>query len=101
MSTKLTDEKLHSLVDATENVTGRRPHLSTVIRWAIKPKYGIRLETIILGGRRLTSEQAIVRYMEAITAAKDGSVSVPPRSPAAEIKAAQRSADALKKRLAV
>ena len=101
MTLKLTDEKLHSLVEAVEKATGRRPHLSTCIRWCLRPSSGIRLESIILGGRRLTSEQAVIRYMEAITAAKDGAVSAPPQSPAASTRAAQRSADALKRRLAV
>ena len=53
------DEKLMPLVDAVDRATGRRPHLSTVLRWCTKGN--VRLESRILGGRRLTSVDAVLR----------------------------------------
>jgi hypothetical protein len=58
------------LVDAVEAETGRRPHLCTVLRWSQKRnRYGIKLETWMLGGRRCTSREAVRRFNEATTAA--------------------------------
>jgi len=71
----LHDENLFSLVDAVEKATGRRPHLSTVLRWASRGSEGIRLDTVLLGGRRLTSPEAVRRFAIAVTLAKDGGTS--------------------------
>jgi len=96
---KLSDEKLYGLVDAVEMATGRRPHLSTCLRWSSKPKHGIRLETICLGGRRLTSPGAVTRYMEAVTQAKDGCVQAPPITPRQQDRLADRAAKLLAERV--
>lgn len=96
---KLTDEKLYPLVDAVEMATGRRPHLSTCLRWASRGTCGIRLETTVLGGRRLTSPGAVERYMVAVTAAKDGAVAPAVSTPKQQQRAAERSAAKLAKRL--
>ncbi len=60
------------LVDAVEAATGRRPHLSTVLRWCQRRnRYGIKLESWMLGGRRFTSVEAVNRYNERTTEAAD------------------------------
>ncbi len=41
-----------------------RPHVNTVGRWGQRGVYGIRLETIRLGGRRFTTEQWIDEFLE-------------------------------------
>ncbi len=96
----LQNESLFSLVDAVEKATGRRPHLSTVLRWCTKPKMGIRLESVVLGGRRLTSPIAVLRYMSAVTEAKDGPSSFATATPRQATLAAERSAKKLRERLA-
>jgi hypothetical protein len=59
-----------SLVEAVEAATGRRPHLSTVLRWSQRRnRYGVKLESWMIGGRRVTSREAVRRFNEATTAA--------------------------------
>lgn len=66
-------EKLRPLCEAVFEATGTKPHLSTVLRWAARANAdGIRLETLILGGRRMTSVEAVLRYSAATTEARDG-----------------------------
>lgn len=63
------------LVDAVEQATGRRPHLSTVLRWTQRiNRYGVRLESWIYGGRRVTSPEAVHRYNEQSTAVANGTL---------------------------
>lgn len=64
--------KLLPLVDAVEAATGRRPHPRTVLRWALKGINGVRLETVIFGGRRLCSAESVKCFVVATTEAKDG-----------------------------
>jgi hypothetical protein len=64
-------EKLFPLVKAVEDATGRRVHLSTVLRWAQRGSRGVRLESRVLGGRRLTSVESVHRFMESTTRASE------------------------------
>ena len=45
---------------------GSQPRRETTWRWAIKGVRGIKLESIRLGGKHLTSRQALTRFMAAI-----------------------------------
>lgn len=45
----------------------RRIHLSTCHRWYKRGVRGRKLETVLVGGRRFTSAQALVRFVEAIS----------------------------------
>jgi hypothetical protein len=49
-------------------------HVSTVWRWQLRGVRGVRLETILLGGTRYTSHEALERFTTACTAAADGRV---------------------------
>ncbi len=69
---KIQSEKLLPLCLAVYEATGTKPALSTVLRWATRGNSGIRLESRILGGRRLTSAEAVLRFMDATTNARDG-----------------------------
>ena len=51
---------------------GRRPHVSCIYRWAQKGVKGIRLETIQVGGTSCTSLEALQRFFERLTAARNG-----------------------------
>jgi hypothetical protein len=45
---------------------------STIWRWCARGIRGIRLETILIGGIRYTSAEALQRFFSATTAAADG-----------------------------
>lgn len=64
-------EKPISLTQATKKVASR-PNLSTVWRWAMKGSNGIKLETVTIGGRRFTSEEALKRFIHKTTAKANG-----------------------------
>ena len=67
------NRRLYPLVEAVERAVGYRPHLSTVLRWAQRRnRYGNRLKTVVVGGRRLCSVEAVHEYNAANTAAADG-----------------------------
>jgi hypothetical protein len=58
--------------------SGNGVHNSTVWRWALRGIRGIRLETVVIGGVRYTSREALDRFIRATTAAADGLVSHAP-----------------------
>jgi hypothetical protein len=95
----MTNETLLPLVDAVEQATGRRPHLSTCLRWCTRGSRGVRLESRVLGGRRLTSVPAVHRYMDATTAASVGGDVGPVVTPKQQEAAAEKAAKKLAKRL--
>ncbi len=64
-------EELLSFAQATKEVP-TRPAIGTVNRWGDKGVRGVRLETILIGGLRYTSKEALRRFFERITAAADG-----------------------------
>jgi len=47
-------------------------HVSTLHRWRLRGVRGIRLATILIGGYRYTSHEALERFVAATTAAADG-----------------------------
>lgn len=64
-------EKIITLADAAKFIPSR-PNLSTVWRWRNRGVRGVKLETVLLGGRRMTSREALSRFFAATTAAADG-----------------------------
>jgi len=52
-------------------VDGRRPHPSTVFRHAMHGVDGVRLETTRVGGRIVTSLEAVERVVQRIAAAAE------------------------------
>ena len=71
-------EKLIPLAKVPEHVPGKKPNTSTVYRWALKGVQGVRLETLRVGGARLTSIEALDRFYRATTQAADAALSAPP-----------------------
>jgi len=53
-------------------VTGRGVSVSTIWRWSLRGIHGVRLETILVGGIRMTSREALQRFFERTTAAANG-----------------------------
>lgn len=51
---------------------GRGICAATIWRWAQRGLKGVRLETVMVGGLRMTSVEALGRFFAASTAAADG-----------------------------
>ena len=49
-----------------------RVHPSTIHRWRLRGARGVKLETLLVGGTRYTSLEALNRFFAATTAAADG-----------------------------
>lgn len=69
-------EPLITLEDAAKLVPGFRANCCTSVgavrRWALEGMRGVRLETVIAGGRRCTSREALQRFISGLTEARDG-----------------------------
>ena len=66
-------EELLTLTAATKLLPGR-PNVATLWRWRTAGVRGVKLETILCGGRRMTSREALTRFFAATTAAADGAL---------------------------
>ena len=56
----------------TKEHLGNRVHPSTIHRWRLRGARGIKLETILAGGTRYSSHEALCRFFATVTAAADG-----------------------------
>lgn len=65
-------------------------HVRTLYRYATAGLRGITLETVFVGGRRCTSREAIQRFVEAVTVARDGGQAPPRRQTSGRQLAAAR-----------
>jgi hypothetical protein len=88
---QFTEERPLSLPDAASYIgklTGvAKPNVSTLWRWCLKGCKGVKLDSICIGGKRFVTAAAIERFIEALTAARQGQTgevtsSPPPPSPA-------------------
>lgn len=93
--TPVLGETLITLEDAAKLAPGYRPgrcaSVAAVRRWAMVGMRGTRLETAIAGGRRCTSREALLRFFERLTAARDGAPERRPRAPRRALDAARRA----------
>jgi hypothetical protein len=96
----LTTEAMIPLARAAEMVPparrGKKTHLSTVFRWVTDGAKGpdgrrVRLEAVRLGGRWLTSTEAVQRFAERLTPDLDRPRPPASRSPGARERAAKRA----------
>ena len=69
MALDLSQEQLLTLAEASRIIPGS-PHFSTLWRWYRRGIRGICLETVIVGGRRFTSHEAIARFIGRTTASR-------------------------------
>ena len=64
-------ETLISLSDAAKLLParrgGKRPHVSCLYRWTVSGCKGAILESLQCGGTRVTSKEALSRFLEALT----------------------------------
>ena len=70
-------EILHPVVHALELATGRRPHKSCAYRWMLTGSQHVRLPYVMYGGQRMTSVEAVHRWISAVTAAHRDGVPAP------------------------
>jgi len=56
-----------------------RPHVATIHRWIARGVRGVRLEAGLLGGKRITSVEALQRFLDSLTGAEDTGPKPPPR----------------------
>jgi len=73
---------------------GKRLHLSTLYRWAERGRHGVKLETICVGGRRFTSQEALQRFFNEVSGIKCPNTSTPTKSRQQSITRAERHLDA-------
>ena len=55
-----------------EQHLGNQVNRSTVHRWRLRGARGSKLETVLVGGRRYTSLEALLRFFDHTTTAEDG-----------------------------
>jgi hypothetical protein len=80
---------------------GRPPTLSCLLRWVLDgvktPDGVVRLEALRLGGRWITSEEALQRFAERLTPRPESKAAPAPRAPAQRRRAAERAAKELER----
>ena len=82
MQTDISPERPITFNEAADLLPKRaRPSYSTWWRWWKKGVKGIRLSTVVVGGRRYTTARAVQDWITKVTAAADGTPA-PVRSPA-------------------
>jgi Protein of unknown function (DUF1580) len=64
-------EQLLTFTEAAKLLPGR-PNVATLWRWRTAGCRGVKLETVLVGGKRYTSREALQRFVDATTAAADG-----------------------------
>jgi len=74
-------ESLLPLSQAPSLLPGR-VHRSTLERWRMRGRRGVKLETVLVGGIRYTSKEALSRFVNGVTAAADGAETVGGPGPA-------------------
>ncbi len=78
-------EEVLSLTEAARRLPrrrkGKRPHPSTLFRWASNGLRGVRLETLRVGGTTYTTMEALQRFFEGLSPDGDAPAPSPPRQP--------------------
>ncbi|QDV45779.1 hypothetical protein Enr13x_56590 [Stieleria neptunia] len=64
--------RVSAAAKVVEKITGERPHVATLHRWASRGLKGVRLRTAYAGGHRRTTEKWIREFFEAVTASANG-----------------------------
>jgi hypothetical protein len=102
----LTEERPIPLEQATRLIPparkGKRTHLSTLVRWIVdgarRPDgTRVQLEAVRLGGRWMTTAEAIQRFAEALTPNLRDRDTKPPRPPATRQRSSARAARELER----
>lgn len=87
----LTNENVLSFADAAERLSrrraGKKPHVATLYRWAMRGCRGVKLETLRVGGTLCTSVEALQRFCERLS--NPTSTTLPPTAKSRERQIAQ------------
>lgn len=89
MSIDLDSETLIHFATAARQFPGKGVCIQTMHRWRLNGVRGTKLETVLIGGMRYTSKEAIQRFVEAQNA-RDTVVPAPTPSQRAKQSAAAR-----------
>ena len=96
-SIDLARETAISTAEAAARVPSFRPgcrtHVATIHRWILHGVRGVRLEAVRLGGRWVTTVEALDRFARALTAASIGDAQAAPRNAGGGGRAAAERAD--------
>lgn len=95
MTIDYTSENLISLADAAREFPGRPVSLNTLHRWRMHGVRGTKLETVLLGGIRYTSRQAIQRFIAQQNAPVETAAVVSPGQRRRQGQAALRELEAM------
>ena len=60
------NESLISFAEAAKRLPGR-PHVNSLHRWRLRGVRGVRLESVLIGGKRFTSVEALQRFAQGCT----------------------------------
>ena len=62
----LNKEKPLALKDACLHRMLNRPNISTIWRWITTGTRGVKLESVLIGGQRYTTDEAIQRFIKSL-----------------------------------
>ena len=94
--------KLIGILDGFESKTGRRPNPCTAWRWSTKGVKGIKLQVLFVGGTRLTTEEWVQDFIDAVSKANMAKhEAAPMQTPRQQERNAEKAAKKLAKRLKV
>jgi len=71
MPIDLSTETVFPVTEAPKHIPGR-PSQASVWRWVLNGVGGVKLESILIGGKRFTSAESIQRFCDRRTTAADG-----------------------------
>lgn len=97
----MSKKQLFPLVKAIEQVTGRRVHLSTALRWSQR-RSGARLETVMLGGRRCCTLENVHDFIQRRTietAPQNATSPIGPLRPEPRVRDVEKKSAQLEKEL--
>jgi Protein of unknown function (DUF1580) len=72
---------VHKAPPVIDELTGDRPHASAPQRWASKGLVGVRLDTVTVGRRRLTTRRWLIEFFAAVDEARRNRPAPPSRAP--------------------
>ncbi len=92
----MSDEHRESyfLLTAGRERIASHPSPATLYRWALKGVRGIKLETVMMGGRRYTSDEAVDRFFARLSRPQMASTPSPSKLRVEQIVRAARKAAA-------
>ena len=93
--------QLLNLSDAFEKKTGRRPNPCTTWRWSAKGVKGVKLQVLFVGGTRLTTEEWVQDFIDAVSRVNMAKheAAPPMQPPRQQERNAEKAAKKLAKRL--